>query len=168
MLNQKNSMAEVSSEIRQPAPIDIKLPLYRKDFAYSATGEVRRKLDTQIQVDYTRLLTIKTQSPDRWQAYLSAVRNDREANERFGKSYRESTRQAWLKARNTLENHPLYKLVRRLDTNFDTHLKEAVQVAKELGKPYEEIPPDFAQALERLLKEADTGNPVPLEHKAAA
>jgi len=54
-------MAEASpQETTQPAEISIELPLKYKDFANSATGEVRRKLDTQMQADYTRLLGIKT------------------------------------------------------------------------------------------------------------
>jgi hypothetical protein len=90
----------------------------------------------------------------------------REASERHHRIYRESTRQAFLKARDTVENHPFYRLVRRLDGN-NFHLKVAVNVAKELGKPNQEIPPAFSQAVENLLTEADTGNPALLEQRAA-
>jgi hypothetical protein len=161
-------MSDASSEFMQPAPIDIRVPVYRKDFANSATGEVRKKLDREIRNDYIRLLGVKTHAPEWWQGYLRLVRAAEEASERHHRIYRESTRQAFLKARAALENHQLYQLVIRLDRNFDTHLKEAVRVAKELGKPYEEIPPDFSQAVERLLREAETGYRVPSEEKKAA
>jgi hypothetical protein len=161
MLNLRVYMAELSSqETTQSTKIRIELPLYRKDFANSATGEMRRKLDTQIQADFDRLLTIKTQSPEKWQTYLSLVKAKEIASERHHNIYRESTRQAFLKARDALENHPFYQLVRKLSGNC-FHLKMAVNVAKELGKPYEEIPPDYSQAVDRLLKEVETRNPVP-------
>ena len=160
-------MAQVSSqETTQPDEIRIELPLYRKDFANSAAGEMRQNLDTQIKADFGRLLTIKTQSPETWLAYLSLVKTWREASERHHRIYRESTRQAFLKARDAVENHLFYRLVRRLDGN-NFHLKVAVNVAKELGKPYQEIPPAFPQAVDNLLTEADTGNPALLEQRAA-
>ncbi len=169
MLNQRNAMSDASpQEFMPPDTPDIPLPIYRKDFADSATGEVRRKLDREIRNDYIRLRDAKTHAPEMWQDYLRLVRAAEEASERHHRIYRESTRQAFLKVRAVLESHPIYKLVRRLDRNYDTHLKQAVYVAKELGKPYEEIPPDFAHAVERLLTEVETGYSVSSEGKRAA
>lgn len=159
-------MSDTSSETpRSAPPLDFKQ--IKEDSAKSASGEKRQKLNTQIQADYARLLSIKMRSPERWQTFLSLVRAEQEASKQHQRHYRESTRQAWLKAHEAVEYHTINRMVMKLDKSY-LDLKGTIHDAKELGKAYEEIPLGFQRAVEGLINEGYTGYPVSSEEKTAA